>query len=71
MEYKKDNVVSMAQALWETIPAEFKERAQRVVRDSAKLAEEGKRWLGDLWAWLEFSSADSEADSYKRPTGIL
>jgi hypothetical protein len=27
MEYKKGNVASLAQALKETIPAEFKERA--------------------------------------------
>jgi hypothetical protein len=38
MEYKKDNVVSLGQGLKETIPAEFKERAQQAVRDSAKIA---------------------------------
>ncbi len=65
MEYKKENVASMAQALKETIPAEFKERAQQAIRDSAKIAEEGKRWLGDLRARLEFRSTDSEAGSYK------
>jgi hypothetical protein len=43
MEYKKDNVVSLAQARKETIPVEFKERAQRAVQDSAKIAREGKR----------------------------
>jgi hypothetical protein len=43
MEYKKDNVVNLAQALKETIPVEFKERAQRAVQDSAKIAKEGKR----------------------------
>ncbi len=48
MEYKKDNVVSLAQALKETIPVEFKERAQQAVLDSAKIAREGKRRLGDL-----------------------
>ncbi len=45
MEYKKGNVVSLAQALKETIPAEFKERAQQAIWDSAKIAEEGKRQL--------------------------
>jgi hypothetical protein len=35
MEYKKDNVVSLAQRLKDTIPVEFKERAQRAVQDSA------------------------------------
>jgi hypothetical protein len=48
MEYKKDNVVSLAQALKETILVEFKERARRAVQDSAKIAREGKRKLGDL-----------------------
>ncbi len=48
MEYKKGNVVSMAQALKETIPADFKERAQQAVRDSAEIAEEGRRQLGNL-----------------------
>ncbi len=48
MEYKKGNVASRAQALKETIPAEFKERAQQAIRDSAKLAKEGRRRLGDL-----------------------
>jgi hypothetical protein len=71
MEYKKDNVVSLAQALKETIPAEFKERAQQEIRDSAKIAEEGKRRLGDLRARLEFCSLDSEAGSYKGPVGPM
>jgi hypothetical protein len=60
MEYKKDNVVSLAQALKETIPAEFKERALQAIRDSAKIAEEGKRRLGDLWARLEFGLRDRQ-----------
>jgi hypothetical protein len=69
MEYRKDNVASMAQALKETVPAEFKERAQQAIRDSAKMVEEGRRRLGDLRARLEFRSADSEAGSYKGPVG--
>ncbi len=69
MEYKKGNVASLAQALKETIPAEFKERAQQAIQDSAKLADEGRRRLGDLRARLEFRSADSEAGSYKGPMG--
>ncbi len=72
MEYKKGNeprATSLAQALKETIPAEFKERVQQAIRDSAKIAEEGRRRLGDLRARLEFRSADSEAGSYKGPMG--
>ncbi len=69
LEYRKGNVASLAQTLTETIPAEFKERAQQAIRDSAKIAEEGKRRLGDLRAQLEFRSADSEACSYKGPVG--
>jgi hypothetical protein len=71
MEYKKDNVVSLAQALKETVPAEFKERAQQAILDSAKIAREGKHRLGDLWARLEFRSLDSEAGSYKGPVGPM
>jgi hypothetical protein len=69
MEYKKGNVASLAQALKETILAEFKERAQQAIRDSTKIAEEGRWRLGDLRAQLEFHSADSEAGSYKGPMG--
>ncbi len=61
MEYKKGNVASLAQALKETIPAEFKERAQQAIQDSVKIAEEGRRRLGDLRAWLKFRSVDSKA----------
>jgi hypothetical protein len=59
MEYKKDNVVSLAQTLKDTIPVEFKERAQQAVQDSAKKAKEDRRRLGDLRARLEFRSFDS------------
>ncbi len=69
MEYKKDKVASLAQALKETIPIEFKERGQRAVQDSVKIARDGKRWLGDLRARLEFRSFDSEAGSYRGPVG--
>jgi hypothetical protein len=60
-------VVSLAQVLKETIPAEFKERAQQAVQDSAKITREGKRRLGDLRARLKFHSFDSEAGSYRGP----
>jgi hypothetical protein len=70
MEYKKDNVVSLAQALKETILVEFKERARQAVQDSAKIAREGKRKLGDLRARLEFRSFYSEAGSYRGPAGL-
>jgi hypothetical protein len=69
MEYKKDNVVSLAQTLKDTIPVEFKERAQRAVQDSTKIAKEGRRKLGDLRAWLKFRSFDSEVGSYRGPVG--
>jgi hypothetical protein len=62
MEYKKDNVVSLAQTLKDTT-AEFKERAQQAVQESAKIAREGRRKLGDLRARLEFRSFDSKAGS--------
>jgi hypothetical protein len=68
MEYEKDNVVSLAQTLKDTIPVEFKERAQRAVQESAKIAKEGRHKLGDLRARLEFCSFDSEAGSYRGPT---
>jgi hypothetical protein len=70
MEHKKGNVASLGQSLKETIPVEFKERAQQAIQDSVKIAEEGKCWLGHLQARLEFRSADSEAGSYKGPIGL-
>jgi hypothetical protein len=70
MEHKKGNVASLAQTLKETIPVEFKERAQQAIQDSVKIAEEGKRRLGHLLARLEFRSADFEAGSYKWPMGL-
>ncbi len=51
----------------ENIPNEFKERAQRVLQDSTKMAKEGQRKLGNLRARLEFRSFDSEAGSYRGP----
>ncbi len=48
---------------------EFKERAQQAMLDSAKIAKEGKRQLGDLRARLKFRSFDSEAGSYRGPAG--
>jgi hypothetical protein len=69
LEYKRGNVESLAQTLNEAIPAEFKERAQQTVRDSAKIAGEGKCRLGNVWARLEFRSADSKAGSSKGPVG--
>jgi hypothetical protein len=53
--------------LKENIPNEFKEHAQRAVQESTKMARERKRKLGDLRAWLEFRSFDSEAGSYRGP----
>ncbi len=67
IEYKRDNVVNLAQMLKENMPNEFKERAQRTLQDSTKMAKEGQRKLGDLRARLEFRSFDSEAGSYMGP----
>ncbi len=69
MEQRKDTVESLGQSLKETIPAEFKERVQQAVRDSIKIVEEGKQYLGHVRARLEFLSADSEARSNRGPTG--
>ncbi len=70
MEHKKGNVASLGQMLKETIPVEFKERAQQAIQDSVKIAEEGKRRLGQLRARLQFRSANSEAGSYRGPMGL-
>jgi hypothetical protein len=40
IEYKKDNMVSLAQMLKDNIPHEFKESAQRTVQESIKMAKE-------------------------------
>jgi hypothetical protein len=69
MEHRKDTVESLGQSLRETIPAEFKERAQQAIQDSIKIVEEGKQWLGHVRARLEFRSADSEAGSYRGTMG--
>jgi hypothetical protein len=69
MEQRKETMESLGQSLKETIPAEFKERAQQAVQDSVRIAEEGRRWLGHVRARLEFRSADSEAGSYRGPVG--
>jgi hypothetical protein len=69
MEQRKDTVEGLGRSLKETIPAEFKERAEQAVQDSIKIVEEGKRYVGHVRARLEFLSADSESGSYKGPTG--
>jgi plasmid stabilization system protein ParE len=63
MEQRKDTVEGLGRSLKETIPAEFKERAQQTVQDSIKIVEEGKRYVGYVRARLEFLSADSESGS--------
>ncbi len=69
MEQRKDTMEGLGRSLKETIPAEFKERAQQAVQDSIKTVEEGKQYLGHVRARLEFLSADLESGSYKGPTG--
>jgi hypothetical protein len=64
IEYKRDNLVSLGQLLKGDVPSELKERA---LQDSAKMAKEGQRKLGDLRARLEFRSFDSEVGSYRGP----
>ncbi len=70
MEQRKDTVEDLGRALKETIPAELKGRVEQAVQDSIKMAEQGKRYVEHVRAWLEFISADSESGSYKGPTGI-
>ncbi len=67
IEYRRDNMVNLAQMLKQDIPNEFKEPAQRALQESAKMAKEGQCKLGDLKARLEFRSFDSEAGSYRGP----
>jgi hypothetical protein len=50
MEQRKDTVEGLGRSLKETIPVEFKERAQQAVQDSIKIVEEGKRYLGHVRA---------------------
>jgi hypothetical protein len=69
MEQRKDTVEGLGRPLKETVPAEFKERAQQAIQDSIKIMEEGKSYLGHVRARLEFLSADSESGSYKGPAG--
>jgi hypothetical protein len=52
MEQRKDTVEGLGRSLKETIPAEFKERAQQAVQDSIKIVEEGKRYVGHVRARL-------------------
>jgi hypothetical protein len=61
-------VEDLGRALKETLPAEFKERAEQAVQDSAKIVEEGKQYVEHIRARLEFISGDSESGSYKGPT---
>jgi MoaA/NifB/PqqE/SkfB family radical SAM enzyme len=42
IEYRRDNVVNLAQMLKEDIPNEFKECVQRALQESAKMAKEGQ-----------------------------
>jgi hypothetical protein len=50
MEQRKDTVEGLGRSLKETIPVEFKERAQQAVQDSVKIVEEGKQYLGHVRA---------------------
>ncbi len=43
IEYRRDNVVNLAQMLKEDMPEEFKESAQKALQESAKMAKEGQR----------------------------
>jgi hypothetical protein len=70
IEYRRDNVVNLAQRLKEDVPEAFKECAQRALHESTKMAKEGQRKLGNLKARLEFCSFDSESGSYGgKPSG--
>jgi hypothetical protein len=65
IEYRRENVANIAKLLKGDIHEEFKERAQRPLDESAKVAKEGRQKLDELQARLEFHSFDSEAGSYK------
>jgi hypothetical protein len=64
IEHRRENMVNLAKMLKENVLEEFKERAQRALHESAKVAKEGQRKLDDLRARLEFRSFNSEASSY-------
>ncbi len=68
MEYKKGNVASLAQALKETIPAEFKERAQQAMGlcQAGRGREAPARGSAGP---ARVSQRGSEAGSYKGPMG--
>jgi hypothetical protein len=65
IEHRRENVMILAKLLKGNIHEEFKERAQRALDRSAKVAKEGERRLDNLQARLEFRRFDSEAGSYK------
>ncbi len=46
MEQRKDTLGDLGRSLKETVPAEFKERAEQAVQDSIKIVEEGK-WYAE------------------------
>jgi hypothetical protein len=64
IEYRWDNVVSIARLLKGNVHEEFKERAQRALDESVEAARVGKQRLDAFQARLEFHSFHSEAGSY-------
>ncbi len=61
IEYRRDNVASLARLLKGNIHEELKERAQRALDESVEAAKVGQQRLDTFRVRLEFHSFDSEA----------
>jgi hypothetical protein len=64
IEYRRDNVMSIARLLKGNIYDEFKERAQRALEESVEAVRVGQHKFDAFRARLEFHSFDLEAGSY-------
>ncbi len=64
IEYRRDNLASMAKMLKGNIHEELGERAQRALDESMEVARVGQQKQDALRARLEFHSFDSKAGSY-------
>jgi hypothetical protein len=64
IEYRWDNVTSIARLLKGNIREEFKERAQRALEESVEAARVGQHKFDTFRARHEFHSFDFEAGSY-------
>jgi light-regulated signal transduction histidine kinase (bacteriophytochrome) len=64
IEYKRNNVASLARMLKGNIQEELGERAQRALDESVKTAQTGQQKLDAIRARLKFRSIGSKAGSY-------